>query len=353
VGDTICAMIGIGGQFDNSSPFFEGHQIFPSSFSDLTICRAAPPTVIPFYPIGTINTEDSLGVADSLNVICQTSGTVTGVNRRGGGYEFALIDQSSGVQEGITVFEFNNLPNYTNPTEGDSILVYGRVDQFNGLIQFRPDSIMLISSGASITAPDTVNNLSEATESKLLFMENFVLLDSSISGSYNMRAVNGTDTITIRVDSETDVDDSLNLASKRLLVGDTVCAMIGIGGQFDNSSPLLGDYQIFPSRYADLTICRLLVGIDEFEIEEKEAELSIYPNPTTGDFTIATTTGFESAAVRLIIRDLSGRVIRQENILNANNSFQKSFNLSDEAKGIYFISIIDGANRINKKLIVH
>ncbi len=351
VGDTICAMIGVGGQFDNSTPFLDGYQIFPSRFADITICRLVPPTVIPFYPIRTINTEDANGVADSLNVVCQTSGTVVGTDRRGNGYEFTLIDISSSSQEGIVVFRSGNLPNYTNPTEGDSLLIYGTVSQFNGLTQFVPDSIFILSSGATVPSPIPTTVLDESTESKLLSIQNFILLDSSLTNSYNMLAYNGTDTLTIRVDADTDVNDSLNLPGVALKVGDTICALIGVGGQFDNSSPFLDGYQIFPSRFTDITICRLSpVGINDAILEDQQ--FSIYPNPTSGDFTIASS-GFNEAAVRLIIRDISGRIITVETILNANSSLRKSFNLNDKAKGIYFISIIDGNQVINQKLTLH
>lgn len=306
---------------------------------------------LPYYSIGTINGEDSTGVADSLNVACYTSGTVTGVDRRGSGYEFALIDLSSGVQEGITVFDFNDLSNYTNPVEGDSLEVYGSVDQFNGLTQFRPDSIIIINSGtATVATPILVTDLDETTESKLVELnDNFVLLDPSGSFSYNMDATNGTDTITIRVDSDTDVDDSLSVMTNSLVVGDTICGLIGIGGQFDGSSPFTEGYQVFPSRYSDLTICRLSVGIKD--VETSKASFTISPNPTSGEFTIRTT-GFNNASVRVLIRDISGRIISDEILTNANNRINKTMNLSENAKGLYFINIFDGDAVIHQKLIL-
>ena len=259
--DNICGLFGIGGQFDNSSPFTGGYQIFPMRWSDLTICRLF---VLPYYPIATINTEDVTGVADSAGVNCAISGTVVGVNRRGSGYEFTLIDMSSGSQEGITVFGFNSLPNYTAITEGDSLYIEGDVAQYNGLTQFNPDTITLISSGNTIPAPIVVSDLDETTESKWLSIPtNRVSLSTSGSESSNIDLTNGTDTILMRIVSDTDVNDSLVASGIPIIPSDNICGLFGIGGQFDNSSPFTGGYQIFPMRWSDLTICRNTVGIED------------------------------------------------------------------------------------------
>ena len=345
-GDTICGLFGIGGQFDNSSPYTDGYQIFPMRWSDLTICRLY---VAPYYAIGTINTEDTTGVADSLGVNCSISGTVVGVDRRGGGYEIAIIDMSSGFQEGITLFDFNDLPNYTNPTEGDSLFITGDVSQFNGLIQFSPDSIEVISTGNSIPAPIVVTTLDETTESKWLSIPtSYWALNASGSGSSNVDLTNGTDTITMRIDSDTDINDSLN-ASNPIAINDTICGLFGIGGQFDNSSPYLGGYQIFPMRWSDLTICRLSTGIEGAKVSSTTFQL--VPNPTNGTFEIRSS-GFNNSIINISIRDLSGRIVASEFVNNATSNFRKSFDLTEQAKGIYFITILDGESVINKKMIL-
>jgi hypothetical protein len=39
-------------------------------------------------------------------------------------------------------------------------------------------------------------------------------------------------------------------------------------------------------------------------------------------------------------------------ITNASNTLTKTFNLSENANGLYFVTIQDGENLINKKLII-
>ncbi len=310
--------------------------------------------VLPHYPIGIINTEDANGDADSVNVECSISGTVVGYDRRGTNeYEFALIDLSTGVQEGITVFEFNDVSGYSNPTEGDSLLIFGSVDQFRGLTQFRPDSIVVLGTG-TVPMPDTATTLDETTESKLILLNDWILLDPSQgTGSYNLRAVDaatGNDTIIVRIDSDSEISDSLAVVGNGWVIGDTLCSLVGVGGQFDGfSSPFLDGYQVFPSLYADVTVCRLSTGIKN--VAAKAKSINIYPNPTVGQFTVKSS-GLNNDNALVTVRDISGRIVLQDNIAQSNSPFTKQYDLSGKAKGLYFISIIDGEERINQKLIV-
>ena len=350
-GDTICGLLGIGGQFDNTAPRTSGYQIFPMRWSDLTICRFVPPFVAPYYPIGTINTEDATtGVADSLNVTCFTSGIVAGVDLDGNaGINFTIIDMASSSQEGIVIFNFVDVNNYV-VTEGDSIMVRGYVDQYNGLTQIRVDSISVLATGIALPAPIAVTDLDETTEAKWLSLTgNWVSLSTSGAGSSNLDLTNGTDTIIMRIDSDTDVNDSLTTSGMPIIPGDTICGLLGIGGQFDGSNPFTDGYQIFPMRWSDLTICRLSTGIND--AEAVASEFKLVPNPTNGLFEIRSN-GFNNATINISIRDISGRLISSEIVNNANGNFTKSFDLNEESAGIYFITIIDGESIINEKLIL-
>jgi len=99
----------------------------------------------------------------------------------------------------------------------------------------------------------------------LIEIQGFVVITPSGNNSYNFTATNGTDTLTIRVDADTDVNDSLSVAGRALVAGDTICSLKGIGGQFDNSNPYLSGYQIFPMRFSDIdtTSCITIIGIKD------------------------------------------------------------------------------------------
>jgi DNA/RNA endonuclease YhcR with UshA esterase domain len=250
VGDSLCYVIGMGGQFDNSSPYTSGYQVFPRYFMDVdTTCGGPtpPPPAAPFYPIADINNVDTNGVADSLGVVCWTKGVVIGVNIRPSGLQFTLWEN-----EGINVFSFGPVSGYT-VTEGDSLMVRGEIDQFNGLQEIIPDSIMVLNSGNPIPSPRLVSMLDESTESDYIRIENVLITAVNPTGTSgtNYDFATATDTLVMRVDNDTDVDDSLTLN-----VGDSLCYIVGTGGQFDGSNPYTSGYQIFPMRYSDIdTAC--------------------------------------------------------------------------------------------------
>ncbi|KAA3636205.1 MAG: hypothetical protein DWQ02_08675, partial [Bacteroidetes bacterium] len=203
-------------------------------------------TPIPAYAIGTINTVDADGVADSLGVECQIQGIVYGVNLRPSGLQFTLIDENN---DGIGLFEFSTNYGYT-VNEGDEVVVQGSIGQFNGLTQIDPDTVWMVSAGNALVAPTVVTALDETTESQLIKIENLTIVDPADwtnSGSgFNVDVTDGTNTYAMRIDADVD------------LYGTTAPTetfnLTGLGGQFDSSSPYTSGYQILPRYMADLQV---------------------------------------------------------------------------------------------------
>ena len=211
--------------------------------SHASVCQGAvvPPSV---YEIADIVTVDANGVADSLNVTCTIRGLVSGNNLRVGGVEFWLIDTVNTAGLLVRNTGYNN---YT-VTEGDKLLVTGTVSQFNGLIQFVPDTIVVLSSGNTLPAPASTTTLDESTEGRLNIMYNMTIVSGwqSTSGSANVTVSDGSNTFTMRVDFDTYIFDSIPNAPTGLV------NIIGHGGQFDGSSPYTSGYQINPRYAADI-----------------------------------------------------------------------------------------------------
>lgn len=237
-------VIGSGGQFDFSSPFTSGYQIFPSSTASVL---PQGPVIggLPTYPIASVTTNDAAGAADSANVDCRIIGVVHSVDFDGNaGYEFYVYDNTGGM----AVRSFSDIGTY-QVTVGDSLALMGSIDQFNGLTRMRPDSLTLISSGNALIMPNVVTTLNESTEGEYIRMNGMQLVDPTQwpvtpGGSVNLQIYNTTDTVTMRIDSD------VNLNGSPAPVG--LFDVIGAGGQFDFSSPFTSGYQIFPSTTADI-----------------------------------------------------------------------------------------------------
>jgi hypothetical protein len=194
--------------------------------------------------IGIVAETDVDGVAVNDGMEFTVLGTVLGNNLSGSGQQFTLIDNTGG----IGVFSSSIVSDYV-VTEGDRLLITGTVNQFNGLTQLAPSSIVLISQGNPLPNPVAVTELGEDTESRLVVFECATIIDPSDwtnSGSgFNVEVTNGTDTITVRVDNNTD------LYNEPAPTGEF--DVVGIGGQFDFSNPFTEGYQLLPRNSSDIS----------------------------------------------------------------------------------------------------
>ncbi|MBT3242078.1 MAG: T9SS type A sorting domain-containing protein [Bacteroidetes bacterium] len=87
-------------------------------------------------------------------------------------------------------------------------------------------------------------------------------------------------------------------------------------------------------------------GISDFELIEN---LSVYPNPTDGRFDIEVSVKQET---ELRITDMSGKLIVVESISPQNGLVKRSFDLRDQAKGIYFVQAGSGSDVQIRRLII-
>lgn len=345
-----------------------------------------------YYPIATINTVDSVGVADSMYVKGWTSGTVAGIDLDSNvGYTFTIIDRSTGNPEGIAVYSRINIENYV-VNEGDSILVYGRVGQTNGLQQFIPDSIKVLGVNKILPPHLLVSSLDESIESKLIRLENVMVIDIDSTHRIIDLFANSTDTLKMKVEDATDV------SIHDFQIGDDLCAIEGIGGQNDTSNPYLEGYYLIPMYLAniqfspiidlgeDTLVCTaagysldagagfasyswntgdttqsiqvsqndslyivtardingcavtdsIVVNVDICtglpETEEK-AVLEIYPNPSKGVFFIEGRNIQSELQVELV--NYNGKLVYSK-VLHATTDFKQEIDLNMLAKGLYF-----------------
>lgn len=303
----------------------------PGAANNCVTIAPPPPPSYPLYGLNIVNTVDTNGVADSLGITCQVRGIVHCDDFRGGsGLDFGLLlsDNSAGIR----VFSFNNVDNYT-VTEGDSLHIWGSVQQFSGLLQFSPDSIEVISQGNPTAMPMVVTALDESTENRLVTLENMMVADTSAwtgSGSgFNVPLTNGTDTLIMRVDNDVD------LYNQPVLMG--TFSVTGLGGQFDSSNPYTSGYQ--------LIACSANLITNTVEVENTVEKLSIYPNPTAGALTIQATSDIQDI---LVSNTLGQTVLTINNVATT----MTQINTRDLDNGVYFITVITDNKMMTKQIQV-
>ena len=224
----------------------------------------------PFYPISTITTQNAIGVLDSINAYCSIGGVVHGINFNPSGLEFTLIDPT----DGIKVFSPSESLGYT-PAEGDSVVVYGRVDQFQGMALFFPDSLFFISGGNTLETPQSVSELGEDNESHMVVLECVTLVDpaqwDSQASGFDVEITDGVNTNTMRIDANTDIFNTP--------APEGHFTVVGIGAQSDESSPYNLGYRFYQRYLTDFS----------------NSVVSSFTMPSTIDYTDAgATVSFES-----------------------------------------------------------
>lgn len=211
----------------------------------LTINILANDQGIPLYDIVDVRGVDVNGVADSLGVHCELRGIVHGLNTNPAGLQFTLIDET----QGIGVFSLDQSFDYI-VTEGDSVHVVGTIEQFNGLTQIVPELVYLVDGGHPLNQPVLVAQLNENTESEMIQLKCFELVDptqwTNQSPGFAVEVSNGALTFSLYIDEDTDIFGTD--------APEGVFTTSGIGSQFDTSSPFTGGYQLRPRYLADFSV---------------------------------------------------------------------------------------------------
>jgi len=315
---------GLGSQYDKTAPYFGGYQLLPRYVEDINPYSAEDYIL---KKIGEVTQIDDDGKGISVGTTCELRGLVYGVNFKPSGLQFTIIDD---LNDGIGVYSKNEKFGYT-VKEGDYISIKGTIDQYNGLLQIKPDTIIKISSGNTLYNPQLVSKLGEETESQLITLKNLTIKNTSEwkadGSSFNVTVTNGTDDFTMRIDNDVDLSTAI--------MPDYEFNLTGIGGQYDPSLPYTEGYQILPRYAVDIEKVSKVQNTNISPIE-------IYPNPVS-DF--------------IIIKKNNNENINSISIYSTNGKKVKTFStfskldIKDLEKGVYKLMISIGRNTFYKTVI--
>lgn len=93
----------------------------------------------------------------------------------------------------------------------------------------------------------------------------------------------------------------------------------------------------------------ITTGMAEMEIQY---ELSVFPNPTEGNFTLSFN-GFEKSNYLIEVKNALGQSVYKEEVRDLSGNYSKSVSLEKYGKGIYTVSISNNSSQAVKKLIVY
>ena len=241
------------------------------------------------------------------NVKYEITGVVYGIDYDGDeGLSFTVIDATSG----INIFNFNDVSDYV-VTEGDEITVRGQIDFYNGLLELKADSIKLNSQGNALASPTVVDAPSEDTESEFIQLAKVWITNDTSTvwpSNRNVELTNANmDTFQIRIDK--DITDMPGQA----IISDTM-VITGIGGQYDRDAPFNSGYQIFPRKLSDVE-----AWVDRSSVSELTLECKVYPNPTSGNLTVASNENWLNFEIYSITGNKVSEGLLQNNNLSVSN----------------------------------
>ncbi len=194
--------------------------------------------------LGEIGTEVTIrGVIHGVNL-----------NPNNNGLQFTIIDAT----HGIGIYNSSNGNDFGALIEGDQVLLTGIVDEYNGLMQLNPTSILVESQGNPRSNPISTELLNEDTESNLVILEEATVLDPTQwlgnVQSFNLDVSVGGNNIVVRIDGDTEL---ASMTYAEVFGGNNITegiTIIGLGGQFDNAAPFDEGYQILPYRAEDIFV---------------------------------------------------------------------------------------------------
>ncbi|MDP1802243.1 MAG: T9SS type A sorting domain-containing protein [Bacteroidota bacterium] len=93
--------------------------------------------------------------------------------------------------------------------------------------------------------------------------------------------------------------------------------------------------------------------IEEPIITNKQTELEVYPNPSTGEFTIKYDV-LKRADVRLDIYNMAGALLKT--VVNVNKQFEGKYqipvNLNNLPTGVYIVNLTNDGKRVTQKVVI-
>jgi len=186
-------------------------------------------------------------IPDRLGQTVTVEGVVFSPNFQSANNEYFISDGTAGTD----IFMYG--PPVLTWNFGDMLQITGEVSQYNGKTEIIPaDSSGWVFQSAGNPTPNPIvitlaqyKANSEMYEGSLVGFASLTLVSGTwpaAGSSANLSFSDGMDTVVFRIDSDTDIDGQPEPTWPR--------DILGIGSQFDSSTPPDGGYQIFPRYYA-------------------------------------------------------------------------------------------------------
>ncbi|NOX38051.1 MAG: T9SS type A sorting domain-containing protein [Calditrichaeota bacterium] len=234
---------------------------------------------------------------------------------------------------------------------GHRYRIVGVLDQYRGKTEIVPDDTTGIEHLGPTTMPDTLvltiaDILAdpELYEGRLIRINNVSAVPNAgnwpAEGSNaNISITDGTDTLTLRIDRDTDIDGSPE--------PDWPIHLVGILGQYDTSSPYTSGYQILPRSTSDLIAIPKVDYPPDIEFVQRTPKVPAADQNTTITAKVSDDKQLAKVELRFQINDGSEEAIAMTPV--AGDTFTAEITADKYADGdrvLYWIYAEDDAGQV-------
>ena len=89
----------------------------------------------------------------------------------------------------------------------------------------------------------------------------------------------------------------------------------------------------------------------DFTVKEINSDLNLFPNPTDG-LTQVTYNSNITENVQLIVTDVNGKVLIDQQIKDFDGRYEQILDLSKYSEGVYFLNILQADQVHNEKIVL-
>lgn len=117
----------------------------------------------------------------------------------------------------------------------------------------------------------------------------------------------------------------------------------------------IGTYKLKETTAAGCTKSKSIAVTSSCRLEsdQLEAIVSLYPNPSTGSFTVEAALGENETSADILVYNLSGAEVYRMQAPVTNGAIQETINLnSGTAEGIYLVKIIGNEQTITRSIVI-
>jgi hypothetical protein len=266
------------------------------------------------------------------NQYVTTGGIVTAVYNGTGGTQSGYYVQSTGASAWAAM----NVYDYAHPVAmGDSITFSGQVSEYYNETEIsNVVNFTKVSSGNTLPAPVVVTMTSIHDEK---YEGMLVKVNNTSCVRYNTAAA-----WYVFNDATTGVDTVDNIIYTYNYT---------IGKKYDITGVVHFEYDFWlePRTISDIDSINVTSGIQEFN---NFSDFKVYPNPNKGNFTVVITSARAEKNSTILVRDLTGRIIYQEQRDTNMGSSTWDITTTGLAKGIYFLEVNNAEAKAVQKITI-